>query len=142
MIADAGEDGGEVEDDVAAPDQKRRRVTRKVTAKIFVDFDEMVVDKAICRLGCLNKEGNDRLTYSITSTTSIERHVEAKLPSLHSKFKKAQNNEFNIEALEKEIENEDIRVREKLSKLRQHSDRFFRRVAKGCFPFPLNISLT
>ena len=88
-------EAAEVEAEVASalePKTKKRRISRKLTARIFVDpvSDQGASDtdlgKAYCRLGCLNKDGTDRKILTVTSTSLIERHLEAKHPTIFANF--------------------------------------------------------
>lgn len=113
-----------------SPPPKKRRVARKLTPWMFVDhYDNGKM--GWCKLGCLNHSGSDRHSYSITSTTSISRHVEAKHPSFSQKFKNAQDNRYNVATLEKEVQEENEKVMSRLAKLKSNAGKFFRKVSKG-----------
>src|SRR5690606_2157655 len=81
-----------------SPPHKKRRLTRKLTAWIFVDLTD---DGKLgwCRLGCLNNSGSERHSYVIASTTSVTRHLEPKHPSFFEKFKFAQDTRYNVATL-------------------------------------------
>lgn len=112
-----------------SPAPKRRRQTRKLTALIFVNLNSDGTVGA-CRLGCLNREGNDFHTYSIASTSSVIRHLLAKHPAMHAMFHRALNNEFNVNELETEIEKAEMKARERIAKMHRHSISFFAKIDK------------
>lgn len=113
------------------PAAKRRRITRKPVAWLFVERIRGEEGKAKCRLGCLNLERTDQLTFSVSSTSHVERHLTAKHPSILKKFEDAKNDRYNIETLEREVEAAEARAFEVVSKRKANSDKFFHFVDRG-----------
>jgi hypothetical protein len=121
-------------DDAAAatggdePSVKRRRVTRKVSPWIFVDRPgEGGGDLVTCRLGCLNIKRDGLFQYSTKNTSHVIRHVEAKHPQFLSKYRKAQNNQYNFDALDKEALQQKEASIKSLEKMKKNFDKFFRK---------------
>lgn len=123
IVADG--DGG----DAGQPAAKKMRGTRKVVAWIFMD--KISDSKGTCRLGCLDKLGCSRAILSIASTTSIERHVEAKHPVFWSAFLACRNNTGNVLELEASVARKSAEIEAHLNKLEAHKDKFFKKIAKS-----------
>lgn len=117
------------------PQAKRRRITRKLVAWLFVerltDQTGKPTGKGLCRLGCLAASGTERLTYAAPSTTHVERHLEAKHPTMLANFVKAQNNEQHVYQLEKEVDEANAKALQRIEKKVNDGNKFFRFVERG-----------
>jgi hypothetical protein len=127
----------EVEDDEpreaaggGAPAVKKSRTVRKLTARIF--FDQEEDGRFSCCLGCSAKGGQDRFSLaSGSTTTSLQRHMEAKHPSWFERFRAARNNKQNLRQLEVDIRAENRRALETLARKDGSVARFLRKLEKG-----------
>lgn len=125
------------EDDDAEPGEatggderptKRRRVTRKASPWIFVDRPgEGEGDLVTCRLGCLNIKRDGLFRYSTKNTSHVIRHVEAKHPQFITKYRKAQNNEYSFDELEKEALQQKAASLTELEKMKNNFAKFLRK---------------
>jgi hypothetical protein len=121
-VAVAGED--------AERPEKKRRVTRKITPRIFADVSPDG-KRATCLLGCLTPENSALYSYSATSSSTILRHCQSKHPTSFKKYGQAQNNEYNIATLKEEVQAAMEKAQAEILKRQQHVDKFFRKLDKN-----------
>lgn len=123
LDAESGDESGGDE-----PDAKRRRVTRKLTPWIFVDRPgEGEGGLATCRLGCFTIKRDGLFQYSARSTSHVIRHLEAKHPQFLAKFRRAQNNDYNLDSLQNEALQQKAASLAQMEKMKKSFDKFFRK---------------
>lgn len=69
--------------------------------------------------------------FGASSTNHVERHLEAKHPTMSSNFQKAKNNLYSLEQLEKDIAAAEDKVLQRIEKNKANTDKFFRFVDRG-----------
>lgn len=125
-----GDDDVSDDEEASEPPQKRRRTSRKIVAWMFVDR-EVEGGPAKCRLACLNTDGSDRLLYTASSTSHIERHMSYKHPNFLKKFRDARNNSYSVAMLEMEIKQAEEKAKGRIAQRRAQKDKFFRVIDRG-----------
>jgi len=103
--------------------RKKRRVNRKVTARIFVDAIEGS-SRVLCALGCLSKNEDARKDISGVTTGHISKHVKAKHHLFWSQLKACRNSKDNFKILRDNINKLRIDAEKKVAKTKASQLRF------------------
>ena len=109
-------------DSVEEEDARKSRQTRKQTLWMFV---ERVGQEAMCRCGCLKKDGADRLVYSAPTTGSVTQHMQAKHNDLYEEFQRCRNANGDWNRLIEDVEALNKATIGKISKRRRNSEKFY-----------------
>lgn len=123
----------EARDDAANPVAKKRRTTRKLTGWIFVDMHDKtrIGGMAFCKLGCLSKQGSDRLSYSATDTGAVARHMKAKHPDLWKDFEACKNDEDSVNRLTRQVEAQNDKILSTIAKKLALNNTFWANASDG-----------
>jgi hypothetical protein len=103
--------------------RKKRRVSRKVNARIFVDAIEGS-SRVLCALGCLSKNEDARKDISGVTTGHISKHVKAKHHLSWSQLKACRKNMDNFKILRDNISKKRIEAEKKVVKTKASQLKF------------------
>jgi hypothetical protein len=126
-------DESDVEPEVGeGPAPKKRRVTRKLTAKIFVEpIPNHPKCHAYCKLGCLSADSATRWEFSVPHSSAAKKHAKAKHPEFFQKLADAKDTEESIKLLLESIEKANEATMKRLEKINAKKLQFFQRLDNG-----------
>lgn len=110
--------------------QKCRRVSRIITAAIFVDMEPGSTN-VYCRLGCISDDGVQKKRFAAPNNGHITRHVKEKHPLLWTMFEDLKRNTGNLNTLLTSIKNLNDAAEKKVTKAAKSKLYFMKLVAPG-----------